>query len=56
MAKFWEKEEILHRGVSACGGCGMELVGKTILKVVGIKAMIVIPPGCAALLIGYALE
>jgi pyruvate/2-oxoacid:ferredoxin oxidoreductase beta subunit len=55
MAKFWEKEEILHHGVSTCGGCAMELVGRTILKVVGRRAMIVIPPGCAALLVGYGL-
>lgn len=43
-------------GVSACAGCGLELVIRNVLDVLGEDTIIVIPPGCAALFSGYGKE
>lgn len=43
-------------GVSACAGCGMELIIRNILDVLGKDTTIVIPPGCSALFCGYGKE
>ncbi|MCC9296669.1 thiamine pyrophosphate-dependent enzyme [Clostridium sp. WLY-B-L2] len=43
-------------GMSACAGCGMELVMRNILDVLGEDTIIIIPPGCAASFSGYGKE
>jgi pyruvate ferredoxin oxidoreductase beta subunit len=43
-------------GVSTCAGCGLELVIRVTLEVLGENTVIVIPPGCAALFSGYGKE
>lgn len=46
------KIPLVANGVSTCTGCGMEIVLRNILDVLGPDTMIVIPPGCAALFSG----
>lgn len=43
-------------GVSTCAGCGLELIARILLDVMGPDTVIVIPPGCAALFSGYGRE
>jgi len=47
---------LVAHGVSTCAGCGLELVIRKILEVLGENTVIVIPPGCAALFSGYGNE
>jgi pyruvate ferredoxin oxidoreductase beta subunit len=47
---------LVAHGVSTCAGCGLELVLRKILDVLGKNTVIVIPPGCAALFSGYGNE
>jgi pyruvate ferredoxin oxidoreductase beta subunit len=47
---------LVAHGVSTCAGCGLELVIRSILEVLGENTVIVIPPGCAALFSGYGKE
>ncbi len=47
---------LVAHGVSTCAGCGLELVIRVILDVLGPRTVIVIPPGCAALFSGYGNE
>ncbi|NMC55734.1 MAG: pyruvate synthase subunit beta [Eubacteriaceae bacterium] len=46
----------LNHGISACAGCGMELLARCVFDVLGEDIIIVIPPGCAALLTGMGAE
>ncbi len=43
-------------GVATCAGCGLELIARILLNVMGPETIIVIPPGCAALFSGYGKE
>lgn len=43
-----ESEDMVTPGMSACQGCGGELVLRTVLKVAGKNSIIGIPPGCMA--------
>lgn len=43
-------------GVSTCVGCGLEIAIRHVMKVLGEKTIIVIPPGCAALFSGFGCE
>lgn len=47
---------LVAHGVSTCAGCGLEVVIRKILDVLGKNTVIVIPPGCAALFSGYGKE
>jgi len=51
-----EAKGLVAHGVSTCHGCGLELVIRNVLDVVGDNTVIVIPPGCAALFSGYGNE
>lgn len=44
---------LVAHGVSTCAGCGLEIVIRKVLEVLGENTIIVIPPGCAALFSGY---
>ncbi len=48
--------DLVAHGVSACAGCGMELVMRNVLDVLGSDTVIVIPPGCSALFMGFGQE
>jgi pyruvate ferredoxin oxidoreductase beta subunit len=47
---------LVAHGVSTCAGCGLELIIRRVLEVLGENTVIVIPPGCAALFSGYGNE
>ncbi|MBV7273676.1 pyruvate synthase subunit beta [Clostridiaceae bacterium UIB06] len=47
---------LIPHGVSACAGCGMELIIRNVLDVLGEDTIIIIPPGCSALFSGYGNE
>ena len=46
----------IAKGVSSCVGCGLELAIRHVVKVVGEKTIIIIPPGCAATYSGFGAE
>lgn len=47
---------LVAHGVSTCAGCGLELIIRKVLEVLGENTVIVIPPGCAALFSGFGNE
>ena len=47
---------LISHGLSACAGCGMELILRNIMDVLGEDTVVTIPPGCAALFSGYGSE
>ncbi len=51
-----EARGLVSHGVSACAGCGIELLIRNVLDVVGEDTIIVIPPGCSALFCGFGRE
>ncbi|MBA4698439.1 MAG: pyruvate synthase subunit beta [Ruminococcus sp.] len=51
-----EARGFIAHGVSACAGCGMELIIRNVLDVLGSDTTIVIPPGCSALFCGFGNE
>lgn len=51
-----ECKGLISHGVSACAGCGLELIIRNVLEVLGEDTLIVIPPGCSALFCGYGDE
>ena len=46
----------IAHGVSACAGCGLELIIRNALDVLGEDTVVVIPPGCSALFCGFGRE
>lgn len=51
-----EAKGAVTHGVSTCHGCGIELIFRNVLKVLGEDIILVIPPGCAALFSGTGNE
>lgn len=51
-----ESRGLVSHGVSACAGCGLELIIRNVLDVLGEDTIIIIPPGCAALFAGFGNE
>jgi pyruvate ferredoxin oxidoreductase beta subunit len=51
-----ESKGLVSHGVSACAGCGLELIIRNVLEVVGEDTIMVIPPGCSALFSGFGKE
>lgn len=47
---------LVTHGNSACAGCGLELIMRKTMEVVGEDTIVVIPPGCAALFSGFGKE
>lgn len=47
---------LVSHGVSACAGCGMELIMRNVLDVLGEDTIVLIPPGCSALFSGFGNE
>lgn len=43
-----ESEDMVSPGISACQGCGAELILRRVLKVCGKNTIVGIPPGCMA--------
>ncbi len=51
-----ETEGLVSHGVAACAGCGLELIMRKVMDVLGEKTIVVIPPGCSALFSGFGEE
>lgn len=51
-----ESRGLVSHGTTACAGCGLELIMRKVIDVVGEDTIIVIPPGCSALFSGYGKE
>lgn len=51
-----ESKGLVSHGVSACAGCGLELIMRNTMSVVGEDTIILIPPGCSALFSGFGKE
>lgn len=49
-------KHLMAHGISTCAGCSMELAARYLLKAAGPQSIVVIPPGCAALLSGFGAE
>jgi pyruvate/2-oxoacid:ferredoxin oxidoreductase beta subunit len=43
-----EREDLVSPGISACAGCGGELVLRKVLQVAGSNTIVAVPPGCMA--------
>ena len=41
-------EDMVSPGISACQGCGAELIMSRVLQVAGKNTIVAIPPGCMA--------
>ncbi|MCC8150009.1 MAG: thiamine pyrophosphate-dependent enzyme [Lachnospiraceae bacterium] len=51
-----ESNGLVSHGVSSCQGCGIEIIMRNVLDVLGEDCVLVIPPGCAALFSGCGPE
>ena len=49
------KGPVTH-GVSSCQGCGVEIIIRNVLDVLGDDTVLIIPPGCAAMYSGCGPE
>jgi len=49
-------ESLISCGTTTCEGCGMELIARTMMEVLGPDTIVVTPPSCSAILTGYGLE
>jgi pyruvate ferredoxin oxidoreductase beta subunit len=47
---------LIPHGMSACAGCGLELLIRKVMDVLGGDTIIIIPPGCAASFSGFGKE
>lgn len=51
-----ETEGLVSKGVSACAGCGLEIVMRNVMEALDEDVIVVIPPGCSALFSGFGAE
>ncbi len=51
-----QSKGLVSHGVNTCAGCGLELIMRNVLDVVGEDTILIIPPGCSALFSGYGRE
>lgn len=51
-----ESKGLIAHGVSTCQGCGLEVIIRNVLDVLGDDTVFVIPPGCAAMFSGTGRE
>lgn len=42
------KEDLISPGISACAGCGGEMVLRKVMQVAGSNSILAVPPGCMA--------
>lgn len=48
-----EEENLVAYGVNTCMGCGLEIVLRRAIEILGKNTIVVIPPGCAAVFSGF---
>lgn len=48
--------DLVSKGTTTCEGCGMELLARSILQVLGKNTIMLTPPSCSAILTGFGSE
>src|SRR5690554_1743744 len=48
--------DLVSKGLTTCEGCGMELIARSILDVLGQNTIMLTPPSCSAILTGFGSE
>ena len=51
-----ESKGIISHGISTCQGCGLEVIARYAIETLGDDIILLIPPGCAAMLSGTGIE
>ena len=51
-----ESRGLISHGTTACRGCGLELIVRNVIDVLGPDTVFIIPPGCSSIFCGYGRE
>lgn len=51
-----DSKGLVSHGVSTCAGCGLEIIMRNVMSVLGENTIVIIPPGCSALFSGFGKE
>jgi len=51
-----ESRGLISHGTTACRGCGLEIIMRNIMDVLGPDTVFIIPPGCSSIFCGYGRE
>ena len=49
-------EQLIYHGLTTCEGCGMEIIARTMMKILGPRTIALTPPSCSAILTGYGRQ
>lgn len=49
-------QELIYHGLTTCEGCAMEIIARTMMRVLGPRTMVLTPPSCSAIITGYGRE
>lgn len=49
-------EQLIYHGLTTCEGCGMEIIARTMLNILGPRTIVLTPPSCSAILTGYGRQ
>lgn len=50
------REKNLCNGLTTCEGCGMELIARNVIDILGYNTVVLTPPSCSAILTGFGRE
>lgn len=48
--------QLIYHGLTTCEGCGMEIIARTIVDILGSRTIVLTPPSCSAILTGYGRQ
>lgn len=51
-----ESTGLVTNGISTCQGCGLEVIERNVINTLGSDIILIVPPGCAAMLSGTGIE
>lgn len=49
-------EQLIYHGLTTCEGCAMEIIARTMMRVLGPRTVVLTPPSCSAIITGYGRE
>lgn len=49
-----QKNKNLYHGLTTCEGCGMELIARNVIDILGENTVMITPPSCSAILTGFS--
>ncbi len=49
-------EQLIYHGLTTCEGCAMEIIARTMMRVLGPRTIVLTPPSCSAIITGYGRE